>query len=198
MEAIGISMAVVPGERLIDCPWINSDLENSIDENTELNLKDDFHTAINRDWLLDNTAVGDEYLSTWDVIQATMNENKYSLLYRNKELNPDPNVMIKETLAHIQELLWDMIDLASDQEKRNELSLDPLVSYLEAIENIDSMEEMTQYLINADMSNLIAEDFVNAFIAVPIKTRDYCTVYITFTENQMLTDSQAYGDLNFL
>ena len=60
------------------------------------------------------------------------------------------------------------------------------------------MEEMTQYLINADMSNLIAEDFVNAFIAVPIKTRDYCTVYITFTEHQMLTDSQAYGDLNFL
>ena len=125
MEAIGISMAVVPGERLIDSPWINSDLENSIDENTELNLKDDFHTAINRDWLLDNTAVGDEYLSTWDVIQATMNENKYSLLYRNKELNPDPNVMSKETLTHIQELIWDMIDLASDQEKRNELSWIP-------------------------------------------------------------------------
>ena len=66
--------------------------------------------------------------------------------------------------------------------------MDPLVSYLEAIENIDSMEEMTQYLINADMSNLSAEDFVNAFIAAPIKTRDYYTVYITFTEHQMLTD----------
>ena len=172
MEAMGFSVDIVPGQRLENSAWINSDLEGSIDENTELNLKDDFHTTVNRDWLLETTSEGDETLSTWDIIISTMAENKYSLLYRDKELNPDPNVMSKETLTHVQELLWDMADLASDQEKRNELGLSPLIPYLEAIDSIDSMEEMTQYLINADKRNFTCEDLVNVFVNVPVKDRD--------------------------
>ena len=58
MEAMGYSTAIVPGTRLENSAWINSDLEGSIDENTELNLKDDFHTTVNRDWLLETTSVG--------------------------------------------------------------------------------------------------------------------------------------------
>ena len=98
LEAMGYSTAIEPGKRLVDSPWINSDLEGSIDENTELNLKDDFHTTVNRDWLLETTSVGDECLTTWDIIHTTMLENKYSLLYRDKELNPDPNIMSREYL----------------------------------------------------------------------------------------------------
>ena len=192
MEAMGYTTAIEPGTRLENSAWINSDLEGAIDENTELNLKDDFHTTVNRDWLLETTSEGDETLSTWDIIISTMAENQYSLLYRDKELNPDPNVMSKETLTHVQELLWDMADLASDQEKRNELGLSPLIPYLEAIDSIDSMEEMTQYLINADKRNFTCEDLVNVFVNVPVKDRDTYTVYITFTNHMMLIAPEAY------
>ena len=192
MEAMGYSFAIEPGKRLDNSAWINSDLEGSIDENTELNLKDDFHTTVNRDWLLETTSEGDEHLTSWDIIAAAMAENKYSLLYRDKELNPDPNVMSKETLTHIQELLWDMVDLASDQEKRNELGLAPLIPYIEAIESIDSMEEMTQYLINAHKLNFTSEDLVNVFVDIPAKDKDVYTVYVTFADHMMLIDPESY------
>ena len=192
MEAMGYSTTIEPGTRLINSAWINSDLEGSIDENTELNLKDDFHTTVNREWLLENTSVGDEKLSSWDIIDSTMTENKYSLLYRDKELNPDPNVMSKETLTHIQELLWDLVDLASDQEMRKELGLTPLTPYLEAIDSIDSLEEMTQYLINADKQNFTSEDLVNIFVDAPVTDKDNYTVYISFTEHMLLTSPEAY------
>ena len=192
LEAMGYSTAIEPGKRLVDSPWINSDLEGSIDENTELNLKDDFHTTVNRDWLLETTSVGDECLTTWDIIHTTMLENKYSLLYRDKELNPDPNIMSKETLTHIQELLWNMVDLASDQEKRNELGLTPLTPYIKAIDSIDSMEDMTQYLINADNLNFTSEDLVNVFVDIPVKDKDTYTVYVTFAEHMMLIAPETY------
>ena len=32
--------------------WINSDIEGAVDENTKVSVKDDFHTAANLEWLL--------------------------------------------------------------------------------------------------------------------------------------------------
>ena len=194
-DAIGVPMTAKPGQRLIDSAWINSDLKGSIDENTELNLKDDFHTAVNREWILENNVNDNIIRDSWDVMTNTMEDTKYALLYRDKELNPDPNVMSKETLTHIQELLWDMIDLASDQEKRNELGVTPLIPYIQAIENIDSLEAMTQYLINADGMNFTSEDFVNVFVNAPVASRDFYTVYIGIPTHKMLIQYPEYTNI---
>ena len=194
-DAIGIPMEAKPGLRLIDSAWINSDLKGSIDENTDLDLKDDFHTTVNRDWILENNVNDNITRDAWDVMTNTLEDNKYALLYRDKELNPDPNVMSKETLTHIQELLWDIIDLADHQEKRNELGVTPLIPYIQAIENIDSMEAMTQYLINADGMNFTAEDFVNPFVNAPVESRDFYTVYIGIPTHKMLIQYPEYTNI---
>ena len=35
-----------------DSKWINSDIDGAIDEDTQTDIKDDFYTAVNRDWIL--------------------------------------------------------------------------------------------------------------------------------------------------
>ena len=188
----GVSVEIVPGERLYNSLWINSDLEGSIDENTELNLKDDFHTAVNRDWFLETKSEGDEYISSFTDAEDALWENKIRLLIPGTEADPDPKVMSKETLEHLQDLIWDMIDLAGNQEKRNELGLEPLRPYLNAIEQIDSMDALTEYLKNIDGMNIIGENFFDFDVDRPENTRDFYTVHITYPGHILLEDFYAY------
>ena len=37
-----------------DSKWINSDIIGAVDENTQVSLKDDFHTAVNLEWFLND------------------------------------------------------------------------------------------------------------------------------------------------
>lgn len=191
----GISMEITPGQRLKNSTWINSDLEGSIDETTELNLKDDFHTTVNQDWLLKTDAVGDERIDSFTDTMDALDVNRIRLLTPGTEFDSDPEVMSRETLDHLHDLLWDMMDLAGNQEKRNELGVEPLRPYLEAIEQIDSLEDMTEYLKNNNGKNFTTENFCNFGINHPNNTRDYYTVYITYPMHKLLTDFNSYTSM---
>ena len=54
MTCAGASAATVKAGETISSTsrWINSDIEGSVDENTVVSVKDDFHTAANLEWLL--------------------------------------------------------------------------------------------------------------------------------------------------
>ena len=192
MNMMGFSSDVDHSQKLPNSAWVNSDLEGSVTEDTQENLKDDFHAAVNRDWFLENNAEGDELLTTWNKIDITLSENKAALLQQGNYYDPDPKIMSKETLGHLQELVWDLAELASDQEKRNELGVEPLRPYLEAIEKIDSLDDLTQYLKNADKTNISGENFFNFFVGSPINTRDYYTVYIAYPSHIMLPEYASY------
>ena len=189
---VGINVDIVPGERLPNSPWINSDLEGSIDETTELNLKDDFHTAANRDWLLETVAEGNALINSFAEIDTALVENERRLMTPGTEFEPDPEIMSQETLDHLLDLIWGMMDLAGNQDKRNELGVEPLRPYLDAIAQIDSLEEMTEYLKNADGMNITGENFFNFGVDRPYSTRDYYTVHIQYPMHKMLQDFQDY------
>ena len=189
----GTSTSVKPGERLPGMAWINSDIEGSIDESTQLELKDDFHTAVNRDWLLETTVEGDEQLDTFTTIGDTLYENQLRLLSPGGEYDADPSIMSSETLEHLHSLVLDMMDLAGNQDKRNELGVEPLRPYLEAIEQIDSIDEMTEYLKNSDNQNFTVENFFNFYVDTPANSRDFYTVHITSPEHTLLADFFQYG-----
>ena len=193
---VGLSVDYQPGDRLKNSTWINSDLENSIDETTELNLKDDFHTTVNRDWFLENNAEGDELILSFTEIDEALKENRHRLLTPGTEFDADPAVMNEETLRHLYDLLWDMMDLAGNQEKRNELGVEPLGPYLDAIAQIDSLEEMTEYLKNADGKNFTTEKLFNFGVNIPNDNRSYYTVLITFPAHKLLSDFGAYLHLS--
>lgn len=189
---VGFSTDIVPGERLPNSAWINSDLEGSIDETTELNLKDDFHTTVNRDWFLENDAQGDAYLGTFQEIEDAMAEQEYRLMTVGSQFQSDPDVMSQETLDHLLDLIWDMTDLAGNREKRNEMGTEPLRPYLEAIAQIDSLDELTEYLKNTDGMNITGEDFFNFGVDIPNNARDYYTVHIRYPAHKMLEDFYSY------
>ena len=193
---VGVSMDYKPGDRLKNSTWINSDLEGSIDETTELNLKDDFHTTVNRDWFLENDAEGDEAINAFTDISEALMENRIRLLTPNTRFEADPEVMSQETLDHLLDLIWDMIDLAGNQEKRNALGIEPLRPYLEAIEQIDSLEEMTEYLKNTDGKNLTTEVFFNFDVAAPDNSRDFNTIHIMYPTHKML-EYNAYKSMSY-
>ena len=196
-SSMGFSTEVDVTQRLPNSPWINSDLEGSITEDTQLNLKDDFHAAVNRDWFLENNTEGDETLYFWTPVIDALYKNQLALFQRNSTFEPDPKVMSKESHEHLLDLLRDMEDLASDQEKRNELGVEPLRPYVEAIENIDSLDALTQYLKNTDKTNISGEDFVNFYVSTPLNSRDFYTVFINYPVRRTLQDYGNYFSVGF-
>ena len=127
---MGLSTGTTPGEKLSGSEWINSEIEGTIDENTQLNLKDDFHATVNRDWILENEAEGDQVLSSFTEIDDALTEMQLRLFDKDALFTPDTNIMSSEALAHLQKLIWDMAELAGNQDKRNELGVEPLRPYL--------------------------------------------------------------------
>ena len=192
LSAMGFIPEIDPTEKLPNSAWINSDLEGSVTESSQLNLQDDFHATVNRNWFLEHEAQGNELINSFSEIEESLQENQTLLLHRGTEFDPDPNIMSKDTLDHLLDLVWDMIDLSSNQEKRSELGVEPLRPYLEAINEIDSLEEMTQYLQNNDKTNLTGEDFFNVFVDKPVNTRDFYTVYVTSPTHHILVENHDY------
>ncbi|MDO4732820.1 MAG: hypothetical protein Q4B50_04815, partial [Bacillota bacterium] len=193
MDKLGTT--VTPGARLLGSGWINSDLIGAIDENTEIDLKDDFHTAVNRDWLLE-TEVGEEgSVSFLGSMETIMEEQLLEIFIPGKEYVPDEKIMSQQAYAHMEQLILDLMELAGNEEKRNALGAEPLRPYLEAIEGIDSLEEMTAYLCNESENNFLQETLLNCFIDVPISSRGYYTVHISPCENLLLRSSESYSTL---
>lgn len=125
-----------------------------------------------------------------------MTENELRLLTPGAEFDPDPIIMSEETLSHLQNLIWDMMELAGNQEKRNELGVEPLRPYLDAIEQIDSLEEMTEYLKNSDSMNFTGENLVNFTVDRPENTRDFYTVHIGSPEHCLLVSFSNYRGID--
>ena len=194
---LAAQLEITPGEPLINSAWINSDLEGSIDETTELNLKDDFHTAVNRDWLLETYAEGDEEISSLSQVDELLQEQLHSLLIAGTPFQADPGVMSQETLDHLLDLIWDMMDLAGNKEKRNELGVEPLRPYLDAIAQIDSLDDLTEYLKNADGMNITGEDFANFSVVIPNNARDFYTVTINYPTHKLMPDYLSYSTMGY-
>ena len=128
-----------------DSKWINSDIDGAVDKDTLVSLKDDFHTAVNKEWLLE-TELDSENM---DISNAT----KAGKILRNrklaivKELRTTKEASFESTveidpglLKHDCELVQKFSELAGNWEKRNELGVEPARPYIEAIEEIQNME----------------------------------------------------------
>ncbi len=141
-----------------DSKWINSDIDGAVDKDTLVSLKDDFHTAVNKEWLLE-TELDSENM---DISNAT----KAGKILRNrklaivKELRTTKEASFESTveidpglLKHDCELVQKFSELAGNWEKRNELGVEPARPYIEAIEEIQNMDDMTDYLLNRSGMN---------------------------------------------
>lgn len=150
--------------------WINSSIDGSIDENTPVNLKDDFYTAVNKDFLLEPLAKGQKESSRFGDIQDQFEENMYTIMTmdRSDTSGLDPNVMSEEKLLHLQDLVFTAVEYGKDADTRNAQGAEPLRPYLEKISGISSLDELTEYLCNTDGTNLFSLQLAPFTVEAPI------------------------------
>ena len=138
-----------------DSKWINSSIDGAIDADTPTNMKDDFYTAINKDWLLQPLPEGTTSAGMFEDVGEQYSENVEKLISMQADdtTGLDPEVMSADTLIHIQTLVHKLVDTASNMDARNAAGAEPLRPYIEKIKSISTLDELTDYLGSTDGSN---------------------------------------------
>lgn len=111
-----------------DGKWRDSGIVGSVTESEEIRLEDDFAAAVNKDFIV-HAEAGE---GTINEIQRSVLQNKKKLLDSLPD-EKDANELKK------------FFDLASDWDVRNREGAEPLRKYLEMIESISSIEDLTAY-----------------------------------------------------
>ncbi len=146
--------------------WINSDIYGAIDNTLTISEKDDFHTAVNKEWLLQQT-------------KPTEDDDDRGLLLEGDEIVKDRLIGIvsgkedkeafdgsqvdisDEEIAHDQELVVRFVKAAADWDARNKASVEPLRAGIEDIMSISSIDDMTDFIVDFGGRNLSGESLVD-------------------------------------
>ena len=140
--------------------WINSDIEGAVDENTQVSIKDDFHTAVNLEWLLDEEReLGGFYAS-----EEKLYDRKMEIVLGDAEIDPanaDAIGLGSDWLAHDLKIVQTFSSLSGEWEYRNANGIEPARPFIEAITSIDTMEEMTAYMLNEHGTNITCLSLVD-------------------------------------
>ncbi len=182
-----------------DSKWVNSDVDGAITKDTPTNLKDDFHTAVNKDWILEQEVTDDGGVSGFDSAGELLEERMLQLLRMDPENTDglDPAVMEGETLVHIQNQVLHFSALAGDWKTRNAAGSEPLRPYIEAIEKIQTLSELTEYLKDTEGQKLSTAFFVPFSIGTPAGTdTENYTVYLTADPPLALGAAEEYMALS--
>ncbi len=183
------SIRLTPGETMSeDSKWVNTDIIGSIDENTQIRLEDDFAAAANRELILgaDISEIEEGSRETIGTIldsDDVLEERMDALMRMSPEDTSglDTAVMSEEQLLHLQKLVKDYYDLAADAETRNAQGMEPLRKHAEEIQNISSLQELTDYLADIGKRNVAGISLLPLSVTRARNeedAREY-TVYIT-------------------
>ncbi len=116
-------------------PWINSDVEGNVRLLTQTRIRDDFHLAVNKQWLLlERVPYGGTQASAFNDQASRVMEQKLSLLTDETLAGPDAA------------LVRALYGLTMDWDTRNALGVEPLRPYVEDIEAIATLAELADYL----------------------------------------------------
>lgn len=159
-DMVGASKKITPGTTIsADSKWINSDIVGAIDESTPLREQDDFYTAVNRENILnadtDSLKTGDS-LGTLYISDQVLEDRQKTLITLPEDNvdGLDEKVMSAEALQHLQHLVQTLYQEAADIDLRNQRGVEPLRPYLEDIEKISSLEELTVYFADVGGANV--------------------------------------------
>lgn len=158
-------------------PWIDSNLKNNITADMELSVKEDFHLAVNHEWLLnteiqEGKSIAGPFL---DVANETM-ERARALLEDESLTGHDAGLVQNFYRAYL------------DWEEREALGVQPMMPTIEDIRGISSISELSEFICDPLKRSM----FVPAFLAVANGT-DFndSSSYITMLGNDGFTLEDA-------
>lgn len=125
-------------EGSLNLKWLDSSLFENVDQMAGADIKDDFAAAVNYEW-----ASTQERNLTYPV--STFGEVRENVVKRKRALIEDESVQGKNI-----ELLRTADGLFCDWEYRDSLGMDPLKKYLAYIDEIQSLDDVSAYMIDND------------------------------------------------
>ena len=161
-------------------PWLMVDLDGVVTEDTPADVKDNFALFANKEQILsrelkkDDSTVG----TMFDVILA--GEKDEQKMYEGDE--PE---------SHDAKLAFDLYHLMIDWDGRNKVGVEPLKKQTDAVESLDSIDELTGYLRNTSKEN----QRVGLWYAGSSKDREDSSrnVIKVSSERLLLMDSAEYS-----
>ena len=156
--------------------WINSDIIGAIDENTPTSLQNDFYTAVNKDWILEQEP--DETGQVVDLFrpEKTLNQQLVTLVTDAESTGYRENTTVgmdAEEISRVGEIVEKFISAASDTEARNRLGVEPLRPFIEDIESITDIGEMTEYLSDINGRNALGAPFTELAVERTVSDPDH-------------------------
>lgn len=123
-------------------PWVNSDIEENVRNNYDTDLKDDFALAVNKDWILENPLEDGEM------------ENAYLSSFDDELQDRLQGIVTDDSYVdnHDAELVSTLYNSFLDWDARNAAGVEPLMPYLEEINNINSLEDFYAYSSKNEIS----------------------------------------------
>lgn len=162
--------------------WEDSDIEGTVNPETEASLTDDFHIAVNYDWFM-TASIPDGYSSYSDVTDRELEIQDQFLT-----LLEDPAVS-----GHDEEISQNYYNLLMDWDARNREGLKPLETILQPVEAVSSIEDLTDYLTDYD-TIIRASSMVSYYVDSNPNNSDQYAVYID-PLTLILGDSSYYENM---
>ena len=160
-----------PAQKAAAYPWICSDLVDNAQSLDGLALTEDFHAAVNRDWLQSNT-IPSGYVSydTFAERQLEVDEELRRILESNIVFS-DPYI------AHCQKLVQDYYRMWLDWDARDRAGVEPLREVVAPLLAVKTLDEFTAYLSDP-LTTIEALPLCSAFTAANLNDADRTAVYI--------------------
>lgn len=165
-------------------PWVNSDIAANVISFYDTELKDDYALAINKDWILENPiADGSAYNLYANGFDCELNNRLIQIVSDEVDYDNHDAVLVSQ-----------YYDALLDWDARNEAGVAPLMPYIDAINNINSVEDLYAYLATDTMKPTSVLRW-----QIGISPRDASLKNIVFTSpGFFLSDPAVYSNLDEL
>ncbi len=152
--------------------WDDSNLKKYYLSGEEKSYRDNFHMAVNRDWVLAND-IPEGYYS-YDMFterQMEVDEEIIGILSGSSDAD-------SEEVAHDLSLIQTYYELWLDWDHRDELGISPLRDLMDPLMEVDSLDELTAYLSDENTAGN-ATELAQFYADCDWNNTDQYTVYVS-------------------
>ena len=163
--------------------WIPATVLGEVTKDTVASPKDDFYTAVNKPWLMENhLKPSDISTGTFSIESDKIRDDLIALL--------DGAPLQDKEFATMQLFFRQLCNM----EKRNKQGVRPLAPYIKEIENIKTIEELSAYIVRLDRP---ANGLSGEGASTDLKNASVKSVYISATD-LTLDDADEYKEMTDL
>jgi len=167
-------------DEAMDTAWINSDIAGNVTAETVASEKDDFHVAVNKDWLAE------------DNLGSTLQVSAFT--ERNEEVMAQMMALIGDETqtSHEAKLVQKFYNDFIDMDARNARGMEPVMPMIERIEAIETLDDLTAYM--AEDEDRLASPPLSVEVGADWKDSTQNTVFVS-SPSFSLADAGEYESM---